>query len=115
MASKPDSIIIVAPDLGLRQSLMFALEVEGFKVNAYEKWKEGHIPKNSIVCLIVDEQALTANKSARRYLANVNRTVILLTSGLTGPIVKIPGVTTLMKPFNSPELLNLIGNAALVL
>jgi DNA-binding response OmpR family regulator len=100
------NIVIIEPDLGLRQSLTFALEVEGYRVEALDAWRKGHIPATPALCMIIDDNVLRTREDARRYLRDLGQTVILLTDGVY-PSVNDNGFV-LAKPFDGADLLRLV-------
>ncbi|WP_117192449.1 DNA-binding transcriptional response regulator [Rhizobium terrae] len=111
MQSPSKHIVVIAPDLGLRQSLTFALEVEGYQVEAYETWRKCRHSALPALCMIIDDQVLRSS-DARQCLRNSSHAVILLTDGISPPILENPGLT-LMKPFDGAELLSLVRKLAL--
>jgi DNA-binding response OmpR family regulator len=100
------NIVIIEPDLGLRQSLTFALEVEGYRVEALDTWRKAHIPITPTLCMIIDDNLLRSREDARRYLRDLGQTVILLTDGVY-PAVNDDGLI-LTKPFEGADLLRLV-------
>jgi len=103
---------VIAPDLGLRQALTFALEVEGFVVYAYEDWCSATVLASPTLCLVVDDQVVRACDNARQDLQRANRAVILLTDGISAPLDNSPGLS-LAKPFEGAELLRMVRSFAL--
>lgn len=110
--SSSKNIVVVAPDLGLRQSLTFALEVEGFTVTAYESWGPDKAPLHAGACLIIDDQVVRTSRDARLHLLDPSLSVILLTDGISPPLDQIPRLT-LAKPFDGADLLGLVRRAAM--
>jgi hypothetical protein len=106
------TIAVIAPDLGLRQALTFALEVEGFIVHAYEDWSSDTILASPTFCLVIDDQVVRTCDDARQDLLHSNRAVILLTDGISDPLDNSPGVS-LAKPFEGAELVRMVRDFAL--
>jgi hypothetical protein len=106
------TIAVIAPDLGLRQALTFALEVEGFTVHAYADWCSDTILASSTFCFVVDDQVVRACDDARQDLLHTTRAVILLTDGISEPLNESPGVA-LAKPFEGAELVRMVRDFAL--
>lgn len=104
-------IVVIAPDLGLRQALIFALEVEGFTVQAFENWCSDTVLASPTLCLVIDDQVVRACDDARQDLLHSNRAVILLTDGISAPLDNSPGLA-LAKPFEGAELLRMVRNFA---
>ena len=76
------SIVIVAPDQGLRRSLAFALEVEGYSTKAYDSlWKAEAAP--TAFCTIVDDEILKSEAQAVQSLRDMRSRIILLTDGMS--------------------------------
>jgi hypothetical protein len=100
-------IVVIAPDLGLRQALTFALEVEGYLVESHALWSSDDVMATPSTCLIIDEQILRGCTDARGYLNDPRHTVILLTDGMSTPIDDKQGLT-LAKPFDGADLLQLV-------
>ncbi|CDN54494.1 Transcriptional regulator protein FixT [Neorhizobium galegae bv. officinalis bv. officinalis str. HAMBI 1141] len=112
--SQARTIIVIAPDLGLRQSLTFALEVEGYHVEAHESWRKGTITAGQTLCMIIDDQVLRASSDALQRLLQSGEAVILLTDGMSPSIEDELGpIQSLTKPFNGADLLGLVKDLAL--
>lgn len=107
MLALSEKIVVIAPDLGLRQSLTFALEVEGYRVEAFGSWNDSRASVATSLCIIIDEQVLRAHVDAQQYLFDSDRPVILLADGMSPAIGYNPGLT-LAKPFDGAELMNLV-------
>ncbi|MFB9951731.1 transcriptional regulator [Rhizobium puerariae] len=107
MLAASGKIIVIAPDLGLRQSLTFALEVEGYQVEAHASWGKNYAPSKSALCIIVDDQVLRFRNDALQFLLHSGHAVILLTDGLSPPLENSPG-QTLTKPFDGAALVGMV-------
>jgi len=106
------TIAVIAPDLGLRQALTFALEVEGFIVHAYEDWCSDSILSSPTLCMVIDDQVVRNCDDARQDLMHSKRAIILLTDGISAPLDNSPGVP-LAKPFEGAELVRMVRSFAL--
>jgi hypothetical protein len=95
--AQPRSIVVIAPDLGLRQALTFALEVEGFVVHAFEEWSGDALLRSPTLCFVVDDEIVRTSTDARDDLMHLKRGVILLTDGISAPLDRGLGVS-LAKP-----------------
>ncbi|EUB96363.1 hypothetical protein PMI07_001680 [Rhizobium sp. CF080] len=114
MLAQSGNIVVIAPDLGLRQSLTFALEVEGYRVEAHDSWCNGSIIASPTICMIIDDQVLRSCTNARQHLRQSGQAVILLTDGMSPPIEDELGpILSLAKPFNGADLLGLVKSLAL--
>lgn len=113
MLSQSRNIVVIAPDHGLRQSLTFALEVEGYRVEAYDSWCNGNVVIGQTLCMIVDDQVLRSCTNARKHLRQSGHAVILLTDGMSPSIEDELGpIISLAKPFNGADLLGLVRSLA---
>lgn len=103
------TIIVVAPDPGLRRSLEFALEVEGFAVESHEQLStiEASPEANVASCIIVDESAIRLSAAARQSLARFAGRVILLVEGVD-PTDGTEGFAVLTKPVEGNDLIDLV-------
>lgn len=114
MLSQSRDIVVIAPDLGLRQSLTFALEVEGYRVEAHDCWRKGSVIVSPTLCMIIDDQVLRSCNDAKQHLLQSGQAVILLTDGMSPPIEDELGpILSLAKPFNGADLLGLVKSLAL--
>lgn len=111
MQASSGKIIVIAPDLALRQSLTFALEVEGYQVEAHASWTKGCVPVAPVLCMIFDDQILRGRGGARQYLLDPAHPVILLTDGISPLVENNPGFT-LVKPFDGADLVGLVKRIA---
>ena len=103
-----NTIIVVAPDPGLRRSLEFALEVEGFAVESHASLStvEASHQANAAACLIVDESAIRLSPAGRQPLAGFAGRVILLVEDVdpTGT----EGFAVLTKPVEGNDLIDMV-------
>ncbi|WP_172729862.1 transcriptional regulator [Neorhizobium galegae] len=114
MLSQARSIVVIAPDLGLRQSLTFALEVEGYRVEAHESWRKSAAIPGPTLCMIIDDQVLRSSSDILQRLLQSGQAVILLTDGMSPPVEgELGPVLSLAKPFDGADLLGLVKNLAL--
>jgi DNA-binding response OmpR family regulator len=111
LLSPTGTIAVFAPDKALRQSLTFALEVEGFCVAAYERWKKGSLA--SWHCVVIDDHIVRNSEEACKYAADPSNRVIMLADGLS-PVADDNSAQILTKPFDGAELLRLVKNMAVV-
>lgn len=111
MLSTSTTIAVIAPDAGLRQSLAFALEVEGFQVLSYESWCAGHASAASSACTIIDSHEVHGNLDAQHKLLDSPSRFIMLADGMT-PIPSKNTARILIKPFDGAELLRMVRDFA---
>lgn len=92
-------ILVVAPDLGLRKSLEFALEVEHFSVWPFESLLSAleSADGTNAKCVIVDEEALLGDPFAMEALRRFNKPVLLLIDR-SRPVPESRGLWLLRKP-----------------
>ena len=92
-------VLIVAPDLGFRRSLEFALEAEGFVVDSHASVSTAVESPRALVavCSVVDEDALRDWAPEPLTLDRLVKPVILLVDRFL-PIPEQAGITILMKP-----------------
>ena len=95
-----NTIIVVAPDPGLRRSLEFALEVEGFPVESHALLStvEASPAANAAACVIVDESAIRLSPAGR---------VILLVEGID-PSAGTEGFAVVTKPVEGNDLIDMV-------
>ncbi|TWF54433.1 hypothetical protein FHW37_103299 [Neorhizobium alkalisoli] len=110
LPSPTGTIAVFAPDLALRQSLTFALEVEGFCVAAFERWKKGGLLA-SWLCVVIDDHIVRNSDEAFDFVANPENRVIMLADGLS-PVADDNLAKILTKPFDGAELLRLVKDLA---
>ncbi|UVK38537.1 transcriptional regulator [Mesorhizobium sp. AR10] len=104
-----NTILVVAPDPGLRRSLEFALEVEGFPVESHESLStiEASPEANAAACIIVDESAIRLSPAGRQPLARFAGRVILLVEEVD-PTAGPDGFAVLTKPVEGNDLIDLV-------
>ncbi|AIM02067.1 histidine kinase (plasmid) [Sinorhizobium meliloti] len=65
------TIIVVAADQGLRRSVAFALEVEGYYTESYDSVQKSEASCREALCAIVDDDILrTEPQAAAQFLSN---------------------------------------------
>ena len=103
------TILVVAPDPGLRRSLEFALEVEGFAVESHASLStvEASHEANAAACLIVDESAIRLSPAGRQPLARFAGRVILLVEDVD-PTAGPDGFAVLTKPVEGSDLIDMV-------
>ncbi|MBL3685093.1 transcriptional regulator (plasmid) [Sinorhizobium meliloti] len=104
------TIIVVAADQGLRRSVAFALEVEGYATQSYDTLRAAEDASRVALCTILDDDILRSEpQAAAQFLSNYGGRAILLVDGLS---VLQQGVdyATLTKPFTGPDLLSVINS-----
>lgn len=103
------TILVVAPDPGLRRSLEFALEVEGFVVESHASLStvEASHEANAASCVIVDESAIGRGPAGRQPLAGFAGRVILLVEGVD-PTAGPEGFSVLTKPVEGSDLIDMV-------
>ena len=102
--SNSSQVVVVVPDYGLRRSLEFALEVEGFAVLAFDEVNAAIASPSAgeARCIVVDEEALLNDPLAMAVVKGFHKPVLLLVDRSRG-IPDALGVRVLRKP--------LLGNA----
>ncbi|AUX78824.1 hypothetical protein NXT3_PB00163 (plasmid) [Sinorhizobium fredii] len=102
-------IVLVVPDRGLRRSLAFALEVEGYMTESYDALWKAEASTGRALCTIVDEEILKSEPQTPRSLERPDGRVVLLVDGMT--VVKEQGDTiTLTKPINGSDLVSVVND-----
>jgi hypothetical protein len=106
----PAKIIVIAADAGLRDSLAFSLEVEGYQVEAYDAWCESGA--SLLPCLkIIDDQVIKDSQAAFDYVCRETGAVILLADGIS-PAPENVRAEILTKPFEGADLVRLVKTLA---
>ncbi|TDK38919.1 transcriptional regulator [Rhizobium deserti] len=100
-------IVVIAADAGLRHSLTFALEVEGYQVEAHETWVECRPSTGCCLCKIVDDQVIHNDSEAMRSFNDDNNVMILLVDGLS-PVPPAGRAKLLVKPFDGSDLVQMV-------
>ncbi|MEO5755255.1 MAG: transcriptional regulator [Mesorhizobium sp.] len=102
------TIIVVAPDAGLRRSLEFALEVEGFSVESHGLLSTAVSPAaEAATCVIIDDSAIRLSPAGSQTLARFAGRVILLVESL----VSVAGreeFAVLTKPVEGNDLIDMV-------
>jgi len=106
--SSPNTILVVASDHGLRRSLAFALEVEGFEVVACDSWQQATLSAGSALGMIVDSEIFRLDAAARQSLLDPEHKIILLADGMLPPLAHADA-KVLTKPFEGSELMAAVG------
>ncbi|MFB9984005.1 transcriptional regulator [Mesorhizobium kowhaii] len=103
------TILVVAPDPGLRRSLEFALEVEGFPVESHASLStiEASSEADAAACLIVDDSAIRLSPAGHQPLARFAGRVILLVEG-GDTTAGTEGFAVLTKPVEGNDLIDLV-------
>lgn len=111
---RPETIIVVDGDAGLRRSLQFSLAAEGFSVVTYAKGTDllnaGELPEHA--CLVVDQNLpdMTGLELVAKLRGcRIDVPVILVTNNPNAPLrrrVEEAGVPMLEKPLLGDSLLN---------
>ena len=98
MASEEPTVLVVAPDQAMLRSLTFALEAEGYTVEARRCLDGGSLPQDDPErsCAIVDEAAL-ADPHDPAELSGLHLPVILLVERKNGMPPR-PGLSVVEKP-----------------
>jgi DNA-binding NtrC family response regulator len=104
-----NTILVVAPDRAFRQSLEFALEVEGFSVDSHARLEEaaGSSAASEAVCVVVDESALAMDPEALQSLERMAAPVILLVDRLSSTVAA-DGFTFVTKPIIGDALIHVV-------
>ncbi len=100
------SILVVAPDADLRQSLVFVLQASGFIVNTCTAWPPDD-QLGQFDAIILDEIAVPRGSYADIHLAALHDRIILL-AGRGGPVPNIPHACVVRKPLLDSLLLDLL-------
>ena len=104
------TIVVVAADQGLRRSVAFALEVEGFSTESYDTVQKAEASCREALCTILDDDVLRSEpQAASQFLCNRGGRTILLVDGLSAFQQRVDN-TTLTKPFTGADLLGVINS-----
>ncbi len=104
------SIVVVAADQGLRRSVAFALEVEGYSTESYGTVQNAEASSKGALCTILDDEILRSEPQvATQFLKNLGARGILLVDGLSALQPHV-GNAILTKPFTGPDLLRAINS-----
>ncbi|RMI15004.1 transcriptional regulator [Sinorhizobium meliloti] len=104
------TIIVVAADQGLRRSVAFALEVEGYSTESYDSVQKAEVSCREALCTILDDDVLRSEpQAATQFLRNLSGRAIVLVDGLSA-VQPGAGSTTLAKPFTGADLFGVINS-----
>lgn len=109
---RSETILVAAPDEGLRRSLEFALESAGFEVDAHP-YAVGAFASNcagKAECAVIDDRAINDWRLLPDQLRSFARPVILLVS-LFRSVPDLPRTTVVVKPFLGEPLIEAVRNA----
>ncbi|HVK90858.1 MAG TPA: transcriptional regulator [Mycoplana sp.] len=106
-----ENIVVVAPDQGLRRSLAFALEVEGYSTEAYDALWKAELSSQRSLCTIVDDKILESEAQLAKLLHGSGRRVVLLVDGLTERGEQGDAIV-LTKPISGADLLGVVNGLA---
>lgn len=107
--SPTQTILVVAPGAELRRSIVFALEANGFKVEAHP-WlgpAAASAQASLATCLVVDENALIDQPTSSKALKEFAKPVVLLVDQLRA-IPRLVKVTVLRKPLLGDRLIETV-------
>ena len=111
MACNEPTVLVVASDQAMLRSLTFALEAEGYAVEARSNFLVGALPCAERVCAVVDEAAL-ADPCDPAELSGLHLPVILLVERKSAMPV-LPGLRLVEKPPLGRDLLDAVAAAFL--
>jgi hypothetical protein len=101
------TIVVIAADAGLRKSLVFALEVEGYEVHAHDAWQGWPIHLSPGFCMIIDGDLIDDDSCFLARIPQDDNALIVLDDGLA-PIPSSQRAKILTKPFAGADLLRLV-------
>lgn len=105
------TVIVVARDAGLRRSFVFALQAEGYRVEAHAALSSAVAPVRSAaaVCALIDESALRGVENGADLVVRLGVPVISLVSGFgrPDPLGELAG-EVLTKPLQGTQLADAI-------
>lgn len=110
MALKELTVLVVAPDQAMLRSLTFALEAEGYTVEAKAGFLPGPIPRTESACAVVDETALS-DPNDPAELSGLHVPVILLVERKSR-VPALPGLSLVEKPPLGRDLLDAVATAS---
>lgn len=107
------TVLVVAPDLALRRSLTFALEAEGYRVDAVPGLHALALPPKDreAACAVVDEDALADRRSLAAELSELGLPVILLVERMRH-LPAMPRLSVIEKPPLGRDLLDAVATAS---
>lgn len=102
-------VVVVAPDKDFRRSLEFALEAEGFAVDAHASISNAFasLRARQAGCVVVDDAAIEDWGLVEGQFRRLARPVILLASKAP-PLVDQAFTATLTKPFLGTPLIDAV-------
>jgi DNA-binding response OmpR family regulator len=111
--SRSGTILVAAPGAELRQSIVFALEADGFEVDAHDTLGSAiaALGASRSICLVVDENALGGHANGVGALRKVGLPVILLVDRMR-TIPRLPRIKTLTKPLLGQRLIEMVRGAS---
>lgn len=101
------NIAVIAYDKGLLSSLVFSLEVAGYHVLASQEWPEDGFVPGGLHCVVVDAVAYGRDPALRNGLDTLDVPLIYLADDIM-LLPVLPRMSPLLKPFQGPELLQLV-------
>lgn len=108
-------ILVVEADSAVRESLKFSLEVEGFKVRAYETpdqlLEENNLPGAGVLIVHYHLPSMNGLDLIRKMRQRSSLPALLVTGSISEPIRKRAsdaGVAVVLKPFQGAELIDCI-------
>lgn len=107
------TVLVVAPDQAMRRSLSFALEAEGYRVDAMPGLHFGAFPPAGVetACAVVDEDALTDRKNPALELSGLDLAVILLVEQRRH-LPALPRLSIIEKPPLGRDLIDAVAAAS---
>jgi hypothetical protein len=111
--SRSGTILVAAPGAELRQSIVFALEADGFEVDAHDTLGSAIAASGASrsICFVVDENALGGHANGAMALKKVGLPVILLVDRLRA-IPRLSRMKTLTKPLLGQRLIEMVRGAS---
>jgi ActR/RegA family two-component response regulator len=109
---RSEIILVAAPDAGFRRSLAFALESDGFRVDAHPGAVEAFASRHArgAACAVIDDDAVADWRLAPEQFGRFARPVILLVGFFhTAPALPFTRIVT--KPFLGAPLIEAVREA----
>eukprot|EP00913_Durusdinium_trenchii_P008210 g7707.t1 len=98
------TIVVIAADAGLRQSLSFALDVEGYRFESYSTWEDAKPHADDSCCYIFDEDVIRRDEDAAEFAFDPSNPVLILVDGIP-PLLRPNNALILTKPLDGAELI----------